>query len=103
MEELEIVKALSAIAHESRLAVFRLLVQAGPKGMPAGKVAELTGLPLSTLSFHLKELVSANMVNSKQEGREGKPIVATFLAAIRDKSGALRSDVMHTDSTLLYR
>ncbi|WP_044529793.1 MULTISPECIES: ArsR/SmtB family transcription factor [Herbaspirillum] len=69
MEELEIVKALSAIAHESRLAVFRLLVQAGPKGMPAGKVAELTGLPLSTLSFHLKELVSANMVNSKQEGR----------------------------------
>lgn len=69
MEELEIVKALGAIAHESRLAVFRLLVQAGPGGVPAGKLAELTGLPLSTLSFHLKELVGANLINSRQEGR----------------------------------
>ncbi|GGI55648.1 ArsR/SmtB family transcription factor [Oxalicibacterium solurbis] len=69
MEELEIAKALSAIAHESRLAVFRHLVQAGPQGLPAGKLAELTGLAPSSLSFHLKELVMANMASSRQEGR----------------------------------
>ena len=69
MEELKIVKALGAIAHESRLAVFRLLVQAGPEGLPAGKLAELTGLAPSSLSFHLKELVMAEMASSRQEGR----------------------------------
>jgi DNA-binding transcriptional ArsR family regulator len=69
MEELQIAKALSAIAHESRLAVFRHLVQAGPQGLPAGRLAELTGLAPSSLSFHLKELVIANMASSRQEGR----------------------------------
>lgn len=69
METLQIAKALGAIAHESRLAVFRLLVQAGPAGLPAGKLAELTGLAPSSLSFHLKELVLADMVSSKPEGR----------------------------------
>lgn len=69
METLEITKALGAIAHESRLEVFRLLVQAGPVGLPAGKLAELTGLAPSSLSFHLKELVMADMASSRQEGR----------------------------------
>jgi len=69
MEELEIVKALGAIAHESRLAVFRHLVQAGPEGLTAGRLAELTALAPSSLSFHLKELVMANMIASRQEGR----------------------------------
>ena len=69
METLLIAKALGAIAHESRLEVFRLLVQAGPGGLPAGKLAELTGLAPSSLSFHLKELTLANMVSSKHEGR----------------------------------
>ena len=69
METLEIVKALGAIAHESRLTVFRLLVQAGSAGLAAGKLAELTGLPPSSLSFHLKELVLADMASSRQEGR----------------------------------
>lgn len=69
MEELEIAKALSAIAHESRLAVFRHLVQAGPEGLPAGRLAELTDLAPSSLSFHLKGLVMANMAASRQEGR----------------------------------
>ena len=55
MEILEITKALGAIAHESRLTVFRLLIQAGPAGLPAGKLAELTGHAPSSLSFHLKE------------------------------------------------
>jgi len=69
MDTLDIAKALGALAHESRLAVFRLLVQSGPSGLPAGKLSELTGLAPSSLSFHLKELTLADMVSSKQDGR----------------------------------
>lgn len=69
MEELEISKALSAIAHKSRLAVFRHLVQARPQGLPAGRLAALTGLAPLSLSFDLKELVMDNTANSKREGR----------------------------------
>jgi DNA-binding transcriptional ArsR family regulator len=61
--------ALAALAQESRLAVFRLLVQAGPAGMAAGKISEATGILPSSLSFHLKELTHASMVTSRQEGR----------------------------------
>ncbi|MGH8817336.1 MAG: ArsR/SmtB family transcription factor [Achromobacter pestifer] len=69
MELKDAVKALAAIAHESRLTVFRLLVQAGPAGLPAGQLAEKTGIPPSSLSFHLKELVHAGLLKSRQEGR----------------------------------
>lgn len=62
-------KALAAIAHESRLTVYRLLVQAGPAGLPAGHLAEKTGIPPSSLSFHLKELVHAGLLTSRQDGR----------------------------------
>ncbi|HFU7770161.1 TPA: helix-turn-helix domain-containing protein, partial [Escherichia coli] len=53
METINAVAALAAIAQESRLAVFRLLVQAGPAGMAAGKISEAAGIPPSSLSFHL--------------------------------------------------
>ncbi|HEI8485279.1 metalloregulator ArsR/SmtB family transcription factor [Morganella morganii] len=66
METINAVAALAAIAQESRLAVFRLLVQAG---MAAGKISEAAGIPPSSLSFHLKELAHAGMVTSRQEGR----------------------------------
>ncbi|HEX5637023.1 MAG TPA: metalloregulator ArsR/SmtB family transcription factor [Gammaproteobacteria bacterium] len=69
METKTAVLALSALAQESRLAVFRALVQAGADGLPAGKISELTGIVPSSLSFHLKELSHAAMVNSRQEGR----------------------------------
>lgn len=69
METKTAVLALAALAQESRLAVFRALVQAGPDGLPAGKIAELTGIAPSSLSFHLKELSHAAMVHSRQEGR----------------------------------
>lgn len=69
MESKEAVAALAALAQESRLAVFRLLVQAGAEGMPAGKLSEALGVPPSSLSFHLKELARAGMVDSRQEGR----------------------------------
>jgi len=61
--------ALAALAQESRLAAFRLLVQAGPAGLPATRIAETLDLPPSSLSFHLKELTHANLVTPKQEGR----------------------------------
>jgi ArsR family transcriptional regulator len=63
------VTALAALAQDSRLAVFRLLVQAGPTGMAAGKISEAAGISPSALSFHLKELTHAHMVASRQEGR----------------------------------
>jgi DNA-binding transcriptional ArsR family regulator len=69
METKNVVRALAAIAHESRLEAYRYLVQAGPDGLPAGRLAELVGTPPSSLSFHLKELVNAGLVSSRQEGR----------------------------------
>ncbi|KAB0631017.1 ArsR/SmtB family transcription factor [Burkholderia latens] len=69
METTQTVSALAALAHESRLAVFRTLVQAGPGGLPAGQIATRLDVPPSSLSFHLKELARAQLVTSRQEGR----------------------------------
>jgi ArsR family transcriptional regulator, arsenate/arsenite/antimonite-responsive transcriptional repressor len=69
MEMHAAVRSLSALAHEHRLGVFRLLVKAAPKGMPAGEIAEALGLPPSSLSFHLAALESAGLVASKRAGR----------------------------------
>ena len=64
-----VVRALSALAHESRLAIFRTLVVAGPSGMSAGEIAQNLGLSPSSLSFHLKDLSHAEMVTARQDGR----------------------------------
>jgi ArsR family transcriptional regulator len=64
-----VVRALSALAHESRLAIFRALVVAGPEGMAAGGIAQQLGLSPSSLSFHLKDLSHAELVKPRQEGR----------------------------------
>jgi DNA-binding transcriptional ArsR family regulator len=69
METKSTIAALAALAQESRLAVFRLLVQAGPAGMAASKIAEQISASPSALSFHLKELTHAQLVNSRNEGR----------------------------------
>jgi DNA-binding transcriptional ArsR family regulator len=63
------VTALDALAQESRLAAFRALVRAGPKGMPAGRIAEQLDLPSPTLSFHLSQLRHAGLVGFRREGR----------------------------------
>ncbi|MGA8148902.1 MAG: metalloregulator ArsR/SmtB family transcription factor [Gallionellaceae bacterium] len=63
------VNALAALAQESRLAVFRLLVQAGKEGLAAGILGERLGIPPATLSFHLKELAHARLARSRSEGR----------------------------------
>ena len=69
METKDAVIALAALAQASRLAVFRILVQAGPAGLSAGQVSEFTGIPPSSLSFHLKELSHAGLAESRQDGR----------------------------------
>jgi DNA-binding transcriptional ArsR family regulator len=69
MENKDAVTALAALAQESRLATFRLLVQAGPGGLAASKIAEALGMPPSSLSFHLKELSNANLIVPRQDGR----------------------------------
>lgn len=63
------VDALGALAHETRLAVFRMLVQAGPDGMIAGAIAENCGVPPSTMSHHLATLERAGLVHSERESR----------------------------------
>lgn len=60
---------LSSIANEARLAIFRLLVQAGVNGLAAGNISEKLAIPNSTLSFHLKELNHAGLINAKQQSR----------------------------------
>jgi ArsR family transcriptional regulator, arsenate/arsenite/antimonite-responsive transcriptional repressor len=61
--------ALAALAQDSRLAVFRLLIQVGPSGMAASKIGENLDIPPSSLSFHLKELAHAGLITQRQEGR----------------------------------
>lgn len=69
METKTAISALAALAQESRLAVFRLLVQVGPEGMAASRIAEQVGVPTSSLSFHLKELTHAGLIVPRQDGR----------------------------------
>jgi ArsR family transcriptional regulator len=69
METKPVIAALSALAQESRLAVFRLLVQAGPQGMAATRIAEELDIAPSSLSFHLKELTHSNLIIQTKAGR----------------------------------
>ena len=69
MEITQAVKALSALAQESRLNAFRLLVCAGEEGVAAGEIAEELGVPAATLSFHLKELTNAGLISQERSGR----------------------------------
>jgi DNA-binding transcriptional ArsR family regulator len=63
------VSALGALAQEHRLALFRLLVQAGQDGMPAGAIAEKLGVPNSSLSFHLAQLRAAGLITQERQHR----------------------------------
>jgi DNA-binding transcriptional ArsR family regulator len=69
MEKTDAIAALAALAQESRLDIFRLLVQAGPEGLPAGQIGEALGLPSATLSFHLNQLRHAGLVTFRRESR----------------------------------
>jgi ArsR family transcriptional regulator len=70
MEQKRAVAALGALAQETRLALFRLLVTCGPDGMAAGLIAERLGVPPSSLSFHLQQLVHAGLVTQRRLSRQ---------------------------------
>ena len=69
MDNTTAVALLAALAQDTRLAVFRLLVEQGGDGLPAGRIAEQLGISPATLSFHLKELTNAGLTLSRQDGR----------------------------------
>ncbi|MDP6707408.1 MAG: metalloregulator ArsR/SmtB family transcription factor [Alphaproteobacteria bacterium] len=89
MESTRAIDALGALAQETRLAVFRLLVAAGPDGMAAGDVATALNVAPGTLSFHLKELSRADLVLSRRQGRQ------IFYAADYAGMRALLTYLMH--------
>jgi ArsR family transcriptional regulator len=69
MDRRDVIAALAALAQDTRLDVFRLLVQAGPEGLPAGQIGERLRLPSATLSFHLNQLRHAGLVTFRRESR----------------------------------
>ncbi len=69
MKITDTVAALAALAHEGRLAIYRLLVQRGPAGMTVGEIAAKLDMPGATLSFHLSALKHAGLVHARRDGR----------------------------------
>ncbi len=69
MNEISVIKALSALAQTNRLQIFRELVQKGTEGMTPALISESLGLAANTLSFHLKELMNANLISQERIGR----------------------------------
>ncbi len=89
MELNEAVAALAALAQETRLAIFRLLVEAGPDGIPAGQLAQALDVPPATLSFHLKELAHAGLAHTRPAGR------FVFYSADFEQMAALMTYLTH--------
>lgn len=69
MKEAQVIRSLSALAHEARLRIFRALVVAGPEGLTPGALAAQLGIAANALSFHLKELAHAELVSQERQGR----------------------------------
>jgi DNA-binding transcriptional ArsR family regulator len=90
MEVKTAVTALTALAQETRLRIFRLLVQAGPEGIAAGDIAEELDIPAATLTFHLKELSHAGLIDSERDGRSIR--YALRVEGIRDLLNYLLHD-----------
>jgi ArsR family transcriptional regulator len=70
MKSGQVIKALGAIAHDHRLSIYRLLVESGPDGCPAGGIAKRLDLPPSTLTFHLQHMLHAGLVTQRRLGRQ---------------------------------
>jgi ArsR family transcriptional regulator, arsenate/arsenite/antimonite-responsive transcriptional repressor len=70
MKPSDVVAALAAIAHDHRLAVYRLLVERGPNGVSAGEIAQRLGMPPSSLTFHLQQMLHAGLVSQRRLGRQ---------------------------------
>jgi ArsR family transcriptional regulator, arsenate/arsenite/antimonite-responsive transcriptional repressor len=78
-----VIEGLGALAHPTRLAIFRALVRKGTRGQSAGELARLVGVPPQTLSFHVKELAHAGLIEGRREGRN------IFYAVDFDHAGRL--------------
>ena len=87
MKPKQVVTALGAIAHEHRLGVYRLLVESGPDGLPAGDIAEGLKMPPSSLTFHLQQMLHAGLVTQRRLGRQ--LIYAADFAAMKGLVGYL--------------
>ncbi|MDB5362970.1 MAG: ArsR family transcriptional regulator [Rhodospirillales bacterium] len=70
MDTKQAIGALGALANEHRLAVYRMLVECGPDGLPAGAIAERLGMPPSSLTFHVQHLTRAGLINQRRVGRQ---------------------------------
>jgi DNA-binding transcriptional ArsR family regulator len=70
MKTPDVIEALAALAHEHRLAVFRLLVETGPEGLPAGEIGQRVGLLPSSLTFHLQHLARTGLLTQRRVGRQ---------------------------------
>jgi ArsR family transcriptional regulator, arsenate/arsenite/antimonite-responsive transcriptional repressor len=96
MEKSQAIAALAALAQESRLDVFRLLVQAGADGLPPGQISERLGLPSATLSFHLSQLKHAGLVTFRRDGRS--LIYAAAYPAMHELLGYLTENCCQGDA-----
>lgn len=70
MKTAQVIEALGALAHEHRLAIYRLLVEQGPAGLPAGAIGERVGLVPSSLTFHLQSLHRAGLIAQQRASRQ---------------------------------
>jgi ArsR family transcriptional regulator len=96
MEKSDVIAGLASLAQETRLDVFRLLVQSGPDGIPAGQIAERLGLPGATLSFHLNHLKHAGLVTFRRESRS--LIYMAEYSAMNELLGYLTENCCQGDS-----
>ena len=87
MDAKQAIAALGALAHETRLALFRLLVERGPDGLSAGTIAQRLGLPPSSLTFHLQQLTHAGLITQRRRSRQ--LIYATDFTAMTTLLGYL--------------
>ena len=98
MEIKDACTGFGALAQESRLAVLKQLVVAGPNGKAAGDLADKLGVPAPTMSFHLKELARAGLIQSRKQGR--KVIYAADYGGLRDLIDFLLADCCGGDQRL---
>ena len=99
MQEVNVIRSLSALAHEARLRVFRARVVAGPEGLTPSALAEQLGIAPNALSFHLKELFHADLVTQERQGRNvlyraAFPVMNDLLAYLTENccQGAVCTD-----------
>ena len=96
MNAKQVVAALAAIAHDHRLAIYRLLVERGPEGLPAGEIAERLKMPPSSLTFHLQQMLHAGLVSQRRLGRQ--LIYAADYAAMNGLVGYLTENCCGTEA-----